>query len=383
MRRAPAALAVVVALALAGCESASSTPVASQNGSGSAGASTISKLDPASAYTKLCAPCHATDLRGGAADHAPSLVSTTFLDSASDSFLVRAISYGRPGTSMAAYSSALGGPLDDHAVRQLVGWIRGHGGQARDLPNPGPGDVTRGAAIYQKACTTCHGDTITRGDAVHLANAKFLESASDAFLKYAVINGRPGTKMEPWAGKLSDQDIDDVVAYVRNFAGKGQPEQKLLPPPTNTEPIVINPSGKQPDFKLKDDRFVGVDQVKAALDAKERIVIIDARPPSEWRQVHITGAVSIPYHDMTRLAEVPNDGTWVVSYCACPHHLSGIVTDELRKRGYKHAVVLDEGISEWHRRGYPVVAAEGVLPPPKENVPPPPPPQQQQPPPRH
>jgi hypothetical protein len=29
--------------------------------------------------------------------------------------------------------------------------------------------------------------------------------------------------------------------------------------------------------------------------------------------------------------------------------------------------VLDEGILEWHRRGYPVTAAPGVQPPPKED----------------
>jgi rhodanese-related sulfurtransferase len=83
-------------------------------------------------------------------------------------------------------------------------------------------------------------------------------------------------------------------------------------------------------------------------------------------RVHLAGAVSIPHHDLTRLAEIPKDGTWVIAYCACPHHLSGIVVDELRKRGYAHAAVLDEGILEWHRRGYPVVAAPGVQPPPKE-----------------
>jgi len=55
-----------------------------------------------------------------------------------------------------------------------------------------------------------------------------------------------------------------------------------------------------------------------------------------------------------------------VSYCACPHHLSGIVTDELRKRGYTHAVVLDEGILEWQRRNYPIVAAPGHTTPPQE-----------------
>jgi len=101
------------------------------------------------------------------------------------------------------------------------------------------------------------------------------------------------------------------------------------------------------------------------------MVIIDARPPSEWRRVHIAGAVSIPYHDLGRLDEVPKDGTWIVAYCACPHHLSGIVVDELRKRGYAHAVVLDEGINEWHRRGLAVTAAEGV-PRPLPEVPLPP-----------
>ena len=83
-------------------------------------------------------------------------------------------------------------------------------------------------------------------------------------------------------------------------------------------------------------------------------------------RVHIAGAVSIPYHDMKRLAELPKDGTWIVAYCACPHHLSGIVVDELVKRGYKHAYVLDEGILEWQRRGYPIVAAQGVTAPPAE-----------------
>ncbi|MFO0676201.1 MAG: rhodanese-like domain-containing protein [Polyangiaceae bacterium] len=128
-----------------------------------------------------------------------------------------------------------------------------------------------------------------------------------------------------------------------------------MPPPPSAPPPC-----------KEDPRFVSVDQVKKALDEERRIVIVDARPASDWMRVHIPGAVSIPYHDTKRLAEIPNDGTWVVAYCACPHHLSGDIVDELRRRGYKNAVVLDEGILEWHRRGYPVVAAKGVTPPPGE-----------------
>jgi cytochrome c oxidase cbb3-type subunit 3/ubiquinol-cytochrome c reductase cytochrome c subunit len=361
--------AIVAALGvLAACGSGGAQPspfAGSASGSAARGSADASRLPPEAAYMTLCAVCHGREMQGGAADHAPSLANPTFLATASDNFLRRSIAFGRPGTSMAAYGKQLGGPLDDAAVTGLLGYIRGKGGPPKDLaPLTQQGDVTRGAAVYQKNCQSCHGDTVARGEAIHLANPRFLEVATDPFIRYAIVNGRPGTKMIAWKDALSEQDIDDVVAYVRNFAGKAQAPQELLPPPTGDEPLVLNPKGKQPQFKLTEDKYVSVDQVKAALDAKDRMIIIDARPPSEWRQVHVAGAVSIPYHDMKRLDDVPKDGTWVIAYCACPHHLSGIVMEELRKRGYTHAVVLDEGILEWHRRGYPVVAAPGVKPPP-------------------
>ncbi len=92
------------------------------------------------------------------------------------------------------------------------------------------------------------------------------------------------------------------------------------------------------------------------------MMIIDARPPSEWMRAHIKGAVSIPYHEPARLDGVPKD-VYVIAYCACPHHLSGVVVDELIKRGHKKALVLDEGINLWHQKGYPVTAARGVTAP--------------------
>jgi rhodanese-related sulfurtransferase len=177
--------------------------------------------------------------------------------------------------------------------------------------------------------------------------------------------------MESFVTKLKPDEIDDVVAYIRGFS-QGTVEG-TLPPPTGKEPVVLNPKGKDPVWKkLRSDpnstvgRYVSVDEVNAALAAKKKMVIIDARPQSDWMRVHVTGAVSIPYHDPDKLSVIPSD-TWAIAYCACPHHLSGIVVDELIKRGHKKALVLDEGILEWHRRGYPVTAAPGVQPPPKEN----------------
>jgi rhodanese-related sulfurtransferase/mono/diheme cytochrome c family protein len=274
---------------------------------------------------------------------------------------------------MAAYAKERGGPLGPAEIGRVVGWIRSHGGPPRAIPARGAGDAARGASLYAESCARCHGNADARASAVHLANQGFLGVAGDPFIGWAIAKGRPGTPMEAWQGRLSDAQIDDLVAHVRSFAKRSEPG--TLPPPTGTEPIVINPRGAPAAFTPRstpcagdagctpDARFVSVKQLKEALDAKRRVVIVDARPPSDWMRVHIPGAVSIPYHDLKRLEEVPNDGTWVVAYCACPHHLSGVVVDALRKRGITRAVVLDEGILDWHRRGFPVVAAPGVEPP--------------------
>jgi cytochrome c oxidase cbb3-type subunit III len=310
-----------------------------------------------SLYLSLCAPCHGVDAKGYVADHAPSLSSSTFLESATDEYLAQSISMGRPGTSMAGYGKGLGGPLDNKAVNRIVAHLRGHGPSAKVLDNA-LGDPQRGAAVYATACRACHGDQSVRGEAVHLANPQFLRQATPAFLRYAIVHGRPDTKMVAFANTLTAPQIDDVVAFVRSFLQEA-PAITLLPEPTGKEPLVINPKGKDPVFKLTDERFVGVEQVNQALKDHQRMIIIDARPAPEWRRVHIKGAVSIPYHDMKRLAEIPKD-VWAIAYCACPHHLSGNVVDELIKQGHKRALVLDEGINVWHQRGFPVVSAPGV-----------------------
>ncbi len=331
-------------------------------------------------YLALCAPCHGAEGQGYAADHAPSLVSPTFLESASVDFLRRGIVAGRPGTSMAAYGKASGGPLDDAAVDRLIGFLREKAPAARALPPVVGGTAAAGAAIYAKQCFSCHGDARTRGEAVSLANPQLLAAASDGFLRHAIAAGRPGTKMEAFTDRLTSTEIDSVVRYVRTLGNGGPAEVQLLPEPTGKEPVVLNPKGTSPRFQLRadpcpparpgvastctpDPRFVSVAQVGKALAAGQRMVIVDARPPSDWRRAHIRGAISIPYHALARVDELPRDDTWIIAYCACPHHLSGIVVDELRKRGFARAVVLDEGVNEWHRRGLPMTTAEGVATP--------------------
>ncbi|HEX4449662.1 MAG TPA: c-type cytochrome [Kofleriaceae bacterium] len=367
MRR---ALALLITL-VASCQQATPAPAPAP------AAKTEDHARGAKPYATYCAPCHADDLTGYKADHAPSLVNPTFLESAGDSFLIDAIGQGRPGTSMAAYSKAFGGPLDPTTIAEIAAWIRSHGAAPRELaPAPIGGDVARGQPLYEADCQKCHGNPQTRGEFISLSNPRFLASASDAFMNHAILYGRPSTPMIAWQSKLTAENIADVIAYVRSLQTSVAAQR--LPPPTGKEPLFINPAGTPPklvghadpcpprDPKCKQDpRFVPAADVAKAIAAGKKLVVIDARPASEWMLVHVAGAVSIPHADLTRLDEIPKDA-WVIAYCACPHHLSGIVVDELQKRGYPHAFVLDEGINFWQRQSYPIVAAPGLAPPPAE-----------------
>ena len=108
-------------------------------------------------YERYCQLCHAKDATGYAADNAPSLVSKTFLESASDQLIAAGIRMGRPGTAMAAYGKVRGGPLEEREIDALVAFLRSKG-----PGNAAPG-CDREVAIRSAAPTStrrtasCHG----------------------------------------------------------------------------------------------------------------------------------------------------------------------------------------------------------------------------------
>ena len=66
-----------------------------------------------------------------------------------------------------------------------------------------------------------------------------------------------------------------------------------------------------------------------------RLIVLDARPTSDWLIERVPGAVPVPYYDIAPIVErLPRDGTWIVAYCACPHAASDFVVDNLREQGF-------------------------------------------------
>jgi rhodanese-related sulfurtransferase len=227
------------------------------------------------------------------------------------------------------------------------------------------GNGVRGAGLFAEHCVECHGNETKRGNAPSLHNPEFLANARPGFLRFAIEHGRPPTPMPGFIGKLSNDEIGDLVSFLHGLAPRGPASAPVLDPVVPDDlPVVINPKGTHPNFTLRDERYVSAADVKRALDEKRRIVILDARPASDWIQFRIPGAISFPHHQGEKFDRIPKDGTWVVAYCACPHHASGEVVDALRKRNYPKTAVLDEGILVWRTRGYPIAGeAAGKSPP--------------------
>lgn len=96
-----------------------------------------------------------------------------------------------------------------------------------DAPNPFVGNqqaVQDGKAAYDKTCTACHGGN---GGAGERAPAIVLSGATsplrgernDAQLLAVIRGGVPGTQMPAWAGRLPDDDILKIVAYIHALRG--------------------------------------------------------------------------------------------------------------------------------------------------------------------
>ena len=313
-------------------------------------------------YKKYCALCHGRLGQGYAADNANALSHPDFLRTASDAFLLAAIEQGRPGTAMAAYAERFAGPLSPTQSQHIISFLR----SLQKEPNLGlsqepiRGNANHARSIYADECADCHGDSGQGKTALSLNNPVFLASANDSFLRYAIHKGRPGTPMPGFGERLSHNAINDLTALIRSWQRPvvGRP---MGAAPSPTAQLVIHPEGQAPSFPpLRQGRFLPALAVKAAYDAGSKMVILDARPLSDWQISHLPGSISAPYYDIDKIVpKLPRDGTWILSYCGCPHAASGKVMDALRKRGFKNTAVIDEGFFVWKDRGYPVETGAG------------------------
>ena len=191
-----------------------------------------------------CSGCHGAEGRGGAA---LSITDPVYLAIADDSLIRRVVTNGIAGTSMPAFAKSAGGMLTDDQVDIIVRGIREHYAKPDALSGVTPppysaaenGDASRGAAVYETFCASCHGPGGRGGaKASSIVDGSFLALLTNQELRTLVIVGRPDFGAPDWRnnvpGKpMSSQEISDVVAWLaarrQQFAGSPYPIAETTP----------------------------------------------------------------------------------------------------------------------------------------------------------
>lgn len=171
-------------------------------------------------YADNCAACHAPD--GSGTIIAPSL-NTPELRELSQAAVTETIATGVPGTLMAAWQQILTIDQIDMLVDLIYRWpeLTSAGVEFPEaeasLPSS-PEMIVDGGRLYQIACKSCHGvDAYGSPMAPALNNQLFLSQTPDAAIYQIIAGGISGTLMPAWGSRLSDYDLQSLVAYLRDF----------------------------------------------------------------------------------------------------------------------------------------------------------------------
>jgi len=182
-------------------------------------------VDFAVLYGTNCAGCHGANGAGGAAI---GLGDPVYLAIADDATIRRVTASGLPGTAMPAFAQSAGGLLTEEQIDAIVNGIRARWAKpnilgAANVPPyaaPAPGNPARGADVYARYCSSCHGAAGRGGQrAGSIVDGTYLALVSDQSLRTTVIVGRPEMGAPDWRsdvpGKpLSSEDVSDVVAWL-------------------------------------------------------------------------------------------------------------------------------------------------------------------------
>jgi rhodanese-related sulfurtransferase len=107
---------------------------------------------------------------------------------------------------------------------------------------------------------------------------------------------------------------------------------------------------------------ITTDQLKAMIDEKAPMTLIDARTPEEYNESHLPGAINVPEKGIEKAAaQLPEDKkSPLVLYCnGIKCGKSKRVAAKLQPLGYSNFLIYGEGIPVWEERDLPLVKGPG------------------------
>ncbi len=192
-------------------------------------AASAAEDDVAERYRLNCSVCHGD--RGDGDSHAQQglippprdFTDTAFASSVTRERVLAAITNGVPGTAMIAWKTE----LDDAEIAELADYILSNfvGTKPRaSAVRAAPLADDESLRIYRESCSVCHGDdgkgAVWGQNSLSTAPRDFTteqartELTRDRMIK-SVTHGRPGTPMPGFGSQLDEQQVANMVDYIR------------------------------------------------------------------------------------------------------------------------------------------------------------------------
>lgn len=185
-------------------------------------------------FAENCAMCHGETGEG----RVGATLNQNWPSIRPDLTIRTVIEDGVEGSLMPAWSQENGGPLSSDQIDALTAYILSwETGERVIVEPPTPanpvtvtevpgieGNPVRGSTLYAENCSVCHGPNGEGRIGATLAQ-DWPSIRPDLTIQAAIRTGVEGSPMPAWAqengGPLSDQDIQDVTAYILSWEISG------------------------------------------------------------------------------------------------------------------------------------------------------------------
>jgi mono/diheme cytochrome c family protein len=176
-------------------------------------------------YAENCADCHGLFGEGGpnpsrADDVIAPIGSAEYLRTRDDGTLRAIITQGQPDFGMSPFGAVSGGPLSDADIDSIVAYLRSW---EADPPVELPPEVRAGQTaltgvqVFAAVCSRCHGANGEGGIGPALADPEVQSKYDDQGLFDTISLGHEATEMLPWGDILTQEQIDQLVRYIRSL----------------------------------------------------------------------------------------------------------------------------------------------------------------------
>lgn len=176
-------------------------------------------------FASNCASCHGDFGEGGPNPARPGetivpISTAEFLKTRDDFTLRSIIAQGQPNFGMSPFGAAYGGPLDDASLDAIVAYLRSW---EKKPPVELPPEIAvarvslDAQSIYSQLCTQCHGAQGEGGVGPALSDPGFQKKNTDQDIFNTIDKGHATTSMIAWGAVLTPDQIQKLVAYIRQL----------------------------------------------------------------------------------------------------------------------------------------------------------------------